>query len=76
MTLFGSKTRLPGQIVEKSYVRSLGHILLPVVLKVGHNVRLDDMIIFRLSLEMDNVESEPRSLPEIIDKFMVVSKGV
>ena len=39
----GSKTRSPGQILEKSDVHSWGHIFSLVLLKVGHGVCLDDI---------------------------------
>ena len=37
----GSKTRSPGQILEKPCVRSRGHIFSRILLKVGQDVCLD-----------------------------------
>ena len=39
----GSKTRSVGQIEEKSYFHSRGHIFDPVSMKFGQNVCLDDV---------------------------------
>ena len=39
----GSKTRSPGQILEKPCVRSRGHIFSRILMKVGQNVCLDDI---------------------------------
>ena len=39
----GSKTRSPGQILEKPCVRSTGHIFSPIVIKLGQNVCLDEV---------------------------------
>ena len=37
----GSKTRSPGQILEKACVRSKGHIFSPINMKLGQNVCFD-----------------------------------
>ena len=37
----GSKTRSLGQILEKPWVRSRGHILSPIIMKLGQYVCLD-----------------------------------
>ena len=39
----GSKTRSPGQILEKPCVRSRGHIFSRILMKVGQDVCLDDI---------------------------------
>ena len=39
-----SKTKSPGQMLEKTSVRSLDQIFSPVLLKVGHNIYLDDIL--------------------------------
>ena len=39
----GSKTRSTGQILEKPSVRSRGHILRRILMKVGQDVCLDDI---------------------------------
>ena len=38
-----SKTRSPGQILEKPCVRSRGHIFSRILMKVGQDVCLDDI---------------------------------
>ena len=40
----GSKTRSLGQILEKPCVRSRGHILSPMIMKLGQNVFLDEIL--------------------------------
>ena len=40
----GSKTRSPGQILEKPSVRSRGHIFSWILMKVGQDVCLDDIL--------------------------------
>ena len=40
----GSKTRSPGQILEKPSVRSRGHIFSQIPMKVGQDVCLDDIL--------------------------------
>ena len=39
----GSKTRSQGQILEKPCVRSRGHIFNPILIKLSHNVGLDEI---------------------------------
>ena len=39
----GSKTRSVGQISEKPYVHSRGHIFSPNIIKLGQNVCLDEI---------------------------------
>ena len=41
MGYVGSKTRSPGQILEKPCVRSRGHIFSRILMKVGQDVCLD-----------------------------------
>ena len=38
----GSKTRSPGQMLEKPFVGSRGHIFSRILMKVGQDVCLDD----------------------------------
>ena len=38
-----SKTRSLGQILEKPYVRSRGHIFSPIIIKLGWNVCLNEI---------------------------------
>ena len=40
----GSKTRSLGQILEKPCVRSRGHILSQILMEVGQDVCLDDIL--------------------------------
>ena len=40
----GSKTRSLGQILEKPCVRSRGHILSRILMEVGQDVCLDDIL--------------------------------
>ena len=40
----GSKTRSLGQILEKPCVRSRGHILSQIMMKLGQNVCLDKIL--------------------------------
>ena len=37
----GSKTRSQGQILEKHYVHSRGHIFIPIIMKLNQNDFLD-----------------------------------
>ena len=39
----GSKTRSLGQILEKPFVRSRGHIFSQIIMKCGQNVCLDEV---------------------------------
>ena len=57
----GSKTRSPGQILEKPCVRSRGHIFSRILMKVGQDVCLDDQDV---------------CLDDILDKFKNGSCGV
>ena len=40
----GSKTRSFGQILEKPGVHSRGHIFSPIIIELGQNVCLDEML--------------------------------
>ena len=40
----GSKTRSQGQILEKPCVCSRGHIFSPIIMKLGQNVCLDEIL--------------------------------
>ena len=44
MSDVGSKTRSPGQILEKPCVGSRGHIFCPIIMKYGQNVFLDEIL--------------------------------
>ena len=39
----GSKTKSPGQMLEKPCVRSRGHIFFRILMKVGQDVCLDNI---------------------------------
>ena len=43
MVYVGSKNRSLGQILEKPCVRSRGHIVSPIIMKLGQNVCLDEI---------------------------------
>ena len=43
VSFVGSKTRSLGQILEKTCVRSRGHIFSPIIMKPGQNVCLDEI---------------------------------
>ena len=40
----GSKSRSLGQTLEKPCVRSRGHIFSPIIMKLGQNVCLDEIL--------------------------------
>ena len=40
----GSKTRSLGQILEKPYARCRGPIFSPIIMKLGQNVGLDEIL--------------------------------
>ena len=40
------KTRSLGQILEKTYVRSRGQLFSPIIMKLGQNVCLDQILNF------------------------------
>ena len=67
----GSKTRSPGQILEKPCVRSRGHIFSRILMKVGQDVCLDD-----ISDEFENgSRGVKRSPGQILGKPCVRSRG-
>ena len=63
----GSKIRLLGQMLEKSCVRSRGHIFSQIIIKLGQNFCLN---------EMDEYEngSKLRLLGQILEKLCVCSR--
>ena len=44
MVCVRSKNRSQGQLLEKSYVCSTGHIFSPIIMKLGQNVCLDEVL--------------------------------
>ena len=72
MRSVGSKTRSLGQISEKPCGHSRGHIFSPIVMKLGQNVRLDE--IWKSS-KMGHLGSKARSLGQILEKPCVCSTG-
>ena len=40
---YQSKIRSPGQILEKPFVHSRGHIFSPIIMKLGQSVCLDEV---------------------------------
>ena len=61
----GSKSRSLGQILEKPYVGSRGHIFCQIIMKVGLNVCLDKI----------HFVSKTSSVGQILEKPCVHSKG-
>ena len=68
----GSKTRSLGQILEKPYVRSRGHIFSPILMKLGQNVCLDEISD---EFEIGSRGSKTRLLGQILEKPCVRSRG-
>ena len=66
-----SKTRSLGQISEKPYVHSRGHIFSPIIMKLGQNVRLDE-ILDRFANGSCSVKT--RSRDQILEKLCVCSR--
>ena len=60
-----SNSTLVGQILEKPYVRSRGHIFSQIIVKLGQNVCLDELME---KFEIGCVESKSRSLGQILEK--------
>ena len=58
----GSKTSSPGHILEKPCLRSKGHIFSQILMKLGQNVCLDEI------LKMGHVKSQSMSLGQIIEE--------
>ena len=67
-----TKTRSLGQISEKPYVHSRGHIFSPIIMKLGQNFVLME---FWMCLKKGCVGSKTRSLDQILEKPCVHSKG-
>ena len=62
-----SKTRSLGLMLEKPCVRSRGHIFNMIIMKLGQNFCLDEIL--------DKYRSKTRSLGQILDKPCVLSRG-
>ena len=86
----GSKSRSLGEILEKPFVHSRGHIFSLIIMKLRQNVCLDeisdenDLVTYFLTrhhmksqtrLKMGHVGSKTRSLGQILEKPCVHSKG-
>ena len=69
---FGSKIRPQGQILEKPCVCSRGHILVPIIIKLGQNVCL---MKSRTSSKIGHVGSKTRSQGQILEKPYVRPRG-
>ena len=67
-----SKTRSLRQNLEKPCVRSRGHIVSPIIMKLSQNVFL---MKSQTSLTMGHVGSKTRSLSQILEKPCVCSRG-
>ena len=64
------KTRSLGQILEKTCIRSGGHICSPIIMKPGLNVCLEKSL---MTLKMGYVGSKAGSLGQILEKPCVHS---
>ena len=67
-----SKTRSLGQIPEKPYVHSIGHIFSPIIMKLGQNVCLDEISD---RFENGSCWVKTRSLVQILEKPCVCSRS-
>ena len=67
----GSKTRSLGQILEKPYVRTRGHIFSPILMKLGQNVCLDKILE---EFKIGSCGLITRSLGQILEKPCVRSR--
>ena len=67
-----SKTRSLGQISEKPYVHSSGHISSPIIIRLGQNVCLDKISD---GFENGSCWVNPRSLVQILEKPCVCSRN-
>ena len=65
----GSKTRLLGQILEKPFIHSRGHIF------DSKLIRMLMIIISRSNSKLGHVGSKTRSLGQILEKPCVHSRG-
>ena len=72
MEYVGSESRSPGQMLGKHYVCSIGHILIPIIMKLDQHVCLDEI---SHKLKMGHVGSETRSLGQLLEKPCVRSRG-
>ena len=68
----GSKTRSLGQIIDKLWVHSRGHIFDHKFMKLCQNVII---IMCRLDLKLGHVGSKTRSLGQILEKRCVHLDG-
>ena len=70
--MLGKKTRSIGQILEEACVRSRGHIISPIIMKLGQSVCLDE-----ISDKFENglCRVKTRSLDQILEKPCVSSRG-
>ena len=73
MGYISSRTRSPGEILEKSSVPFGGYIFNLILMKLGHSVYL-----YEISDELKNgyVQSKTRSQGQIIEEYMLVTKGL
>ena len=67
-----SKTRSPGQMLEKPCARARGHIFSPIIMKHGQNVCVDES---RTRVKMGHVGSKTSSLGKMIEKPCVRLRG-
>ena len=67
-----SKTKSIGQISEKPYVHSRGHIFSPIIMKLGQNVCLDEISD---RFENGSCWVKTRSLVQILEKPCVCSRS-
>ena len=67
-----SKTRSLGQILEKPYVCSRGHIFGPIIMKLGWNICPDES---RTNTKMGHAGSKIRSLGQVSEKPCVHFRG-
>ena len=67
-----SKIRSVGQISENPYVHSRGHIFRPIIMKLGQNVCLDEILD---RIENGSCWVKTRSLVQILEKPCVCSRS-
>ena len=68
----GTKTRSLGQILEKPFVRSRGHIFNQIIINL---VRIFVLMKSGMNLKMGHVRSKTRSLGHILEKQYICSMG-
>ena len=68
----GSKTRSPGQILEKPCVYCCGYVLFNTLLKL---LRMFALVISWMSLKIGHGGSKSRSLGQILEKLCVCCRG-